>query len=567
MPKIPTFTTQARITAEAPSVTSNIQVSPFQTMAGALRPLGQAVEDYYVKEKQTEANNKAIKITNESYETQSDGTKGLFDISSELKSNPNPSEVSKEYDNRVNKLWSSIEQNKLINENRFVKNALKKRYFATTGVLKGDVLKGSRNELYKDTQKNTDQFVIKESLLLKKIGASYLPIYQNKIKNIIDTNQIFDPGAKKQLKQSYLTLGEVTLATSLLTNEPKKLKKLLSDGFFKNISAEKIIEISEKTDEAIFKQNVSQVTAGLEYMPGMEIQDLYNNFKEIRDGNFANKKQQDVWNSLGELQKQETLKKSISKFRESEFLYKQYNQDLDRKSADASKKAYEKIKATSQGSAYNVNTINSLYKDDTKIKLNLLKINEMVESDELIKNSFYNKKIEILKKVSKGSIINIDKPFSLPGESQSLSLIDRVINKEISKKDLESFNGLLAPNGVDDETKDNMDKFFNFIEDTELLISGMPSFRFFDLNYDKRLNLYTDTMYKRYVNGLASGKDSDDLLNNKSKDYIAKDANKFKPTREDFERQASDFKKRMKGYDKKLPGETIEEYKKRVLGE
>jgi hypothetical protein len=42
MPKIPTFTTQARITAEAPSVISNIQASPTATMAGAGRPLGEA---------------------------------------------------------------------------------------------------------------------------------------------------------------------------------------------------------------------------------------------------------------------------------------------------------------------------------------------------------------------------------------------------------------------------------------------------------------------------------------------------------------------------------------------
>jgi len=567
MPKIPSYVSRTTITEKTPSVTTNIQVSPFQTTAGALRPLGKAAEDYYVKEKQTEANNKAIKITNESYENQSDGTQGLFEISNELKSNPNPSEVNIEYENRVNKLWNSIEQNKLVNENRFVKNALKKRFFATTGVLKADVLKGSRNQLYKDTQKNTDQFVLKESLLLKQIGPTYLPIYQKKINNLINSNQIFDEGSKKQLQQNYLTFGEVSLANTLLNSNPKKLKKLLSDGFFKNVSIKDLSSLSEKTDKAIFEQNINQVTAGLEYIPGMEIQDLYNNFKQIRDGNFTNKIQQDVWNNFSEAQKQEVLKKSISKFRESEFLYKQYNQDIDRKSADESKKAFENLKKSVSGSTYDINTINSLYESNKKIKLDLLKINEMVESDEVIKDSFYNKKVEILKKVSNGSVISIEKPFTLPGEFKSLSLVDRVINKEISKKDLENFNTLLSPNGVNDETKNNMDKFFNFIEDTELLISGMPSFRFFDLNYDKRLNLYVDTMYKRFINGLASGKDADDLLNNKSKDYIAKDANKFKPIREDFERQVVQFKKKMKGYDKKLPGETVEEYKKRILGE
>lgn len=51
MPKIPTFTSEARPTAEAASVVSNIKIPLNQTVAGALRPLGKAAEDYYVKKK------------------------------------------------------------------------------------------------------------------------------------------------------------------------------------------------------------------------------------------------------------------------------------------------------------------------------------------------------------------------------------------------------------------------------------------------------------------------------------------------------------------------------------
>jgi hypothetical protein len=54
MPKIPTFTAQARPTAEAAGVTSNIRIPLTETVAGALRPLGKAAEDYYVKEKEIE---------------------------------------------------------------------------------------------------------------------------------------------------------------------------------------------------------------------------------------------------------------------------------------------------------------------------------------------------------------------------------------------------------------------------------------------------------------------------------------------------------------------------------
>ena len=54
MPKIPTFTSTARPTAEAAGVVSNIKIPLNQTVAGALRPLGKAAEDYYVKEKEIE---------------------------------------------------------------------------------------------------------------------------------------------------------------------------------------------------------------------------------------------------------------------------------------------------------------------------------------------------------------------------------------------------------------------------------------------------------------------------------------------------------------------------------
>ena len=54
MPKIPTFTAQARPTAEAAGVTSNIKIPLTQTVGAALRPLGKAAEDYYIKEKEIE---------------------------------------------------------------------------------------------------------------------------------------------------------------------------------------------------------------------------------------------------------------------------------------------------------------------------------------------------------------------------------------------------------------------------------------------------------------------------------------------------------------------------------
>jgi len=54
MPKIPTYTTQGRPTAEVGSIKSNVQV-PLTT---ALTSVQSAVANYYIREKQEEAKSK-----------------------------------------------------------------------------------------------------------------------------------------------------------------------------------------------------------------------------------------------------------------------------------------------------------------------------------------------------------------------------------------------------------------------------------------------------------------------------------------------------------------------------
>ena len=82
MPKIPTFKSTARPTAETASVTTDISVSPFRTMAGALRPLGQAAEDYYIRERgikeKTEATKRYTELSTE-LDTIQEGASNSFD--------------------------------------------------------------------------------------------------------------------------------------------------------------------------------------------------------------------------------------------------------------------------------------------------------------------------------------------------------------------------------------------------------------------------------------------------------------------------------------------------------
>jgi len=54
MPKIPTFTSKARPTAEVGSVQSDIKIDPTKTVASALSSIAGTAEDYYIKKRNAE---------------------------------------------------------------------------------------------------------------------------------------------------------------------------------------------------------------------------------------------------------------------------------------------------------------------------------------------------------------------------------------------------------------------------------------------------------------------------------------------------------------------------------
>jgi len=74
MPKIPTFAARGRPTAEVGSIKSNIKLNPRSSIAASLLPAAQAIDEYYIKqrnlEEKTEANKKFFEIQNEVEKTQ-----------------------------------------------------------------------------------------------------------------------------------------------------------------------------------------------------------------------------------------------------------------------------------------------------------------------------------------------------------------------------------------------------------------------------------------------------------------------------------------------------------------
>lgn len=72
MPKIPTFTSRREMTTEAPSVRSNIRISPTATTASALLPAAKAIDDYYIKQRD---NTEKLEARKKYYEMKSESDK------------------------------------------------------------------------------------------------------------------------------------------------------------------------------------------------------------------------------------------------------------------------------------------------------------------------------------------------------------------------------------------------------------------------------------------------------------------------------------------------------------
>ena len=72
MPKIPTFTSRGRITAEGPSVATNLRISPTASTAAALLPAADAITEYHIKQRD---NNEKLEARKTFYEMKSESDK------------------------------------------------------------------------------------------------------------------------------------------------------------------------------------------------------------------------------------------------------------------------------------------------------------------------------------------------------------------------------------------------------------------------------------------------------------------------------------------------------------
>ena len=133
----------------------------------------------------------------------------------------------------------------------------------------------------------------------------------------------------------------------------------------------------------------------------------------------------------------------------------------------------------------------------------------------------------------------------------------------------ESYNtfGKIFQNIDNPQFVDQHKKFFDFIDKASVAVKASPNYKNLDSKYNERLDVFYNEMYNRFQNGIATKKNTNDLLNPKSPDYIAKDLYKYIPDSADIMKglyQGVSQQEVKKVTTQRLPGESIADYKKRI---
>ncbi len=253
MPKIPTFTSEARPTAEAASVVSNIKIPLNQTVAGALRPLGKAAEDYYVKKKDLE-NKVEAKKTSLEILVEAD------EVVSNLKNNPNEEENLLIFNEKINTILNSrLSKTK----NKRIQSLIQNTVDLNLPKRISNIKTNSRNSLELDlqtTHKSEQNILAAEYLLSDDVDQKNIILNQaieleKLYSSDLGVSEIQKNEAIGKIKQTYLITDIDKLINNGQYSEAMSILKNTKNTSFLNTKER--MSLIEKTDEA-FSKNLAQ---------------------------------------------------------------------------------------------------------------------------------------------------------------------------------------------------------------------------------------------------------------------------------------------------------------------
>ena len=362
--------------------------------------------------------------------------------------------------------------------------------------------------------------------------------------------QVLNSSGKLLEQQTKSTLDETTtteIATALSTGNVDLIKQLptkLNNFYdkFNNVDPAMVASYKEALSKKI---NVGSFYNNLALDPSA----TYQSFDKGAYPELVGEERQKYKNiALSEITKQTTLLEKRLNF-------------------ESSRVFDSKFKSLFEGSFSQDDIINDAdIKGIPVFSEKMLKLNSNIQAGKVTKVPDFDNVIDVTKKILNGEIKNLQQDFRSGFELTSKSILDR--SDKFSKESFNTFAKIFQ-NIDNPEFIDQHKKFFNFIDKASVAVKSNPNFKNLDSEYNNRLDNFYNNMYSRFQTGIVNKKNTDDLLNPKSPDYIAKDLYKFIP----------DSTEIMKGLYKgvvqeeiksktipRLPGETPAQYKKRIGG-
>ena len=188
MPKIPTFTTQARPTAEASSIQSRTQIPLSQTIGTALAPVTRAVTQHAVNEKNLENKSEALSLENKALLELTD----VFDKASRLDNKDEAFNIVQNESKIIQETYSNRASNNSVKSsfnNNFLAE-IQKGIFKVNNRVSTNIIQTLDNEVsVKRNRLLTAAYVDKDPLALSLIQTDLETLYEQTYKGRIDTDE------------------------------------------------------------------------------------------------------------------------------------------------------------------------------------------------------------------------------------------------------------------------------------------------------------------------------------------------------------------------------------------
>ena len=242
MPKIPTFTTQARPTAEVGSIKSNIQIPLTQNIGTVLKPVTDAIVKHRVNEKNLENKAEALTLENESIFKLNE----VFDEASKLDNKEQAFNLIQSKSKTIQDEFSNKASNK------FVKSAFNNSFLGEVqkGIFKTNI-RVSKNVI--DTLNNqvsirqntllTQAYVSKDPMALQLIKTDLENLYEKSYKGRVSV-----PEYNKMLQMIPGVIESFEVNQDISSNPKQAYYNLMNDKKYPNLDLKERIKFINQVE-------------------------------------------------------------------------------------------------------------------------------------------------------------------------------------------------------------------------------------------------------------------------------------------------------------------------------